>query len=84
MWADESYLYPLANKIPAGRFAAAYHIIDFNKYAEVETALRTNPPTIIIVDKNKKDPFPQLNQLLTEKYLQVNNQGNFSIYRLSQ
>jgi len=82
MWADESYLYPLANKIPTGRFAAAYHIIDFNKYKEVETALRNKPPKIIIVDKNKKDPFPELNRLLGEKYLLVNNQDNFKIYRL--
>jgi len=84
MWADESYLYPLAGKIPTGRYVAAYHIIDFKKYTEVEKALRNRPPKIIIVDKNKKEPFPQLNQILKEKYLLVNQQNNFNLYRLNQ
>jgi hypothetical protein len=82
IWADEPYIFALSGRLPSGRFTVAYHIIDFDKFAETEEALRKNWPQIIVFDLSKKGIFPGLESIISAKYYLTRKIGNFEIYRL--
>jgi len=84
IWADEPYILALSSRLPSGRFTVAYHIIDFDKFAETEEALRKNWPQIIVFDLSKKGIFPGLESIISAKYYLTKKVSNFEIYRLTK
>lgn len=79
LWIDESSLYALSRRVPATPYVAAYHIIDFNRFAQVATTLEKNPPALIIVNQEVR-PFPQLFLLLARHYFQADTDSGYSIF----
>jgi len=84
VWADEPCIYPLSQRLPFHRFVVAYHIIDFKKTGEVEKKLFQNPPAAIVLERTKKESFPQLETILNTKYYLAQNISDFEIYRLQK
>jgi hypothetical protein len=69
IWGEDApCLYALSRRLPPGRYAANYHIKDFNGYQEtLEAITSVQPKYIVILDQ--KDEFPQLGMILAEDYL---------------
>lgn len=82
IWGDEPYIFPLSKRLPASRFTAAYHIIDFNKFQEAEKELKAEMPKIIIFDNNKKGLFSNLEKLILINYSKVWSVENLQVFRL--
>jgi len=80
IWADEPTIYALSKRLSTSRFLAAYHIIDFNKFKEVQESLAKEPPEIIVFDSNKKGIFKELENLIETQYLKIQKFNNFEIY----
>lgn len=68
IWGDSPCVYALARRLPVGRYTVAYHIIDFDGYQETIRAIEKEMPRFIIDLGNEKKPFPELKQLLLQKY----------------
>ncbi len=81
IWSNHPSIYPLAERSPVGRYATAYHIIDFNGYEETIKALQSSLPRYIVRSLEEKRAFPSLEALLANQYLKIETVGQFEIYR---
>lgn len=69
IWGTDPSIYALSRRLPAGRYAVAYHIVDFNGYQETIEALTKNPPRYLVVIETEKHPFPELFNFIELNYL---------------
>ena len=83
IWGTEPSIYPLANRLPLGRYTTSYHIIDFNGYQETIDQINDNPPRFIVVSPEEKRPFPKLFGLIQKKYILAKTIDNLQIYHLN-
>jgi len=60
IWGNEPNIYALSRRLPVGRYAAAYHILDFGKQEEVMSALVETPPGLVVYDFSFDRFFPEL------------------------
>ena len=81
VWGDEPYLFPLSRRLPPGRMTTAYHILDFKKTEETLLSLEKNPPAIIVFDQNRKNLFPELENIILNYYLKIKSVGNLDLFR---
>jgi len=80
IWGEGSCIYALSRRLPPGRYTATYHIFDFNGFEETITAIRKNPPQLIIKLTSEKRSFPQLESLLSKYYAENSRIGEAIIY----
>lgn len=80
VWSNQPSIYPLAQRLPVGRYAAAYHIIDFNGYQETMTALTKNPPRFMVIAE-EKHPFPEFFSFIQARYSPEIQFGEFRLFR---
>lgn len=81
IWGDHPYIYTLANRLPAGRFTVAYHVVDFNAYDETLASIKRDAPRIVILFKDESRPFPGLVAEVGSRYVLANQIDKASIYR---
>src|SRR5581483_2896385 len=61
LWSNSAQIYKLVNRIPPGKYAAAYHITATkDTLLETAKALQKNPPTFIVIDQRILYPFALL------------------------
>jgi len=82
IWGDEPYIYALADRLPVGRYTAAYHIIDLNAYEETIMALQQRRPKFIVYFSMENRDFPQLDKFLNQNYLPLDQIGPALIFQL--
>jgi len=81
IWGDQTSLYPLSERLPVGRYAAAYHIKDFDEdYRETLTALSQSPPRFFVVFKNDKTSLNKLLPFLRNNYSLIETFGEIEIF----
>lgn len=80
VWGNIPFIYPLARRLPVGRYTVAYHIIDFNGYQETITELQESKPRYIIVDPQEKRPFSEFFLWLEQRYFLAKQIGDFQIF----
>jgi len=81
IWGDDPYIYPLSQRLPAGRYTVAYHVIDFNAYDETAVAITIQKPKIIVwLDYDRR--FPQLSAIISNNYVEAGNIDGATIFRL--
>lgn len=80
IWGSDPFIYALTQRLPIGRYAASYHIIDFNGYQETMNLLQEQKPRYLIVDPDEKRPFPSFFNLLEWEYALEKQIGDFQIY----
>ena len=81
IWGDDPYIYPLSQRLPAGRYTVAYHVVDFNAYDETVAAIKSKMPKIIIwLDYGRQ--FPQLSAIISSDYARAEDIGGAMIFRL--
>ncbi len=85
IWGTNPMLYALSGTIPAGRFTVAFHIKDFDAYAETMSDIERTQPEYIVVMNDEKYSFPELLQYLRYGYSENTSYEHFAIWRrLSQ
>ena len=60
IWGDEPYVYPLADRLPIGRYTVAYHVVDFNGFNETLADFDEHKPKIVVVMEYEKRSFPEM------------------------
>lgn len=81
VWGDDPYIYSLSQRLPAGRYTVAYHVIDFNAYDETAAAITIQRPKIIVwLDYDRR--FPQLSAMISNNYVEAGNIDGATIFRL--
>lgn len=81
IWGDEPSIYALSGRLPAGRYTAAYHVVDFNGYDETVSAIRNRKPPIVIIFSGESRPFPQLFSELSSRYIPTTIIDDATIYQ---
>ncbi len=80
-WGDQPAIYPLADRLPVGRYSAVYHVKDFDSdYTQTAAALRSNPPALFLVDQGEAHSLGSLRRWLHEHYLPVTTIGPVTVY----
>lgn len=81
VWGDDPYIYALSNRLPAGRFTVAYHVLDFNAAEETAAAIQQQKPRVIVTIDSRLQEFPQLQAILAANYVKSNQFEKALIYR---
>lgn len=80
IWGDEPYLYPLSNRLPAGKYVVSYHVLDFNSYDSVMQEIIADFPKAIIYNSVLNRPFPKLDLFLKDYYYLDNQIGPYYLF----
>jgi len=80
IWGDEPYIYALAERLPIGRYAVAYHIVDFAGYEETVKAWDKYKPKIVVVMEYEERGFPEMKARLGTDYVLVEKIDQALIY----
>lgn len=81
IWGDDPYIYPLSQRLPAGRYTVAYHVVDFNAYDETALAIKLKMPKVIVwLDYGRQ--FPQLSAIISSDYARAEDIDGASVFRL--
>lgn len=82
VWGDEPFIYALTRRLPAGRYAVAYHVIDFSGQNQTANALQAEKPKYIVKTKGETKQFAQIEKILSSRYRLVTNIDGAEIYLL--
>ena len=80
VWGTEPSIYALSDRLPVGRYAVSYHIVDFRSYDETVAAFRNSPPLYIIVI-DSLEQFIQLKSFLQQYYILETTVEGVPLYR---
>lgn len=81
VWGDSAPIYALSRRLPPIKYVANYHIVDFSSQEEVGGMLLNNPPTFIVILPSS-DTFPELSNLIFNRYLLAKKVEGADIYKL--
>jgi len=84
VWGDQSYLFPLSNRLPSTKYIVAYHVVDFNAYDLTISQLKAITPKLIIYYPQNSRPFPALNTMISNYYSLIDQIGSAYIFELRQ
>ncbi len=73
-------LYALSQKIPVGRFTAAFHIDDFKARPETITAILKHEPKFIVM-MNNAPAFPELQRYVFLNYTISSRFEHFTLWK---
>jgi len=80
VWGDEPFIYPLAGRLPAGRYTTAYHVVDFGGYEETIKAIEETKAAAIVKYPMEQREFPQLETILRDDYIKGPKFGDAEVY----
>jgi len=80
IWGNQPSIYALSNRLPVGRYTAAYHIQTFNGFKKTMQALTQKPPHYIIAEQGLS--FPRLETFLQNNYALQFQLNKFQIFHL--
>ncbi len=84
VWGDQSYVYPLSDRLPSTKYVVSYHVADFNGYNLTMSQLETVTPKVIVYYPMPSRPFEALDNFIA-KYYTLNDQiGSAYIFKLRQ
>ncbi|KKS79060.1 MAG: hypothetical protein UV54_C0043G0006 [Candidatus Beckwithbacteria bacterium GW2011_GWA2_43_10] len=81
IWGDEPGVYALAERLPLGRYAVAYHVVDFNDYEATIKAWGKQPPKVVLVMDYEKRPFKEMELKLATDYVLAGKIDQARVYR---
>ncbi len=81
IWGDEPFVYALSERLPVGRYTAAYHILDFGAKEEtMKQIISLEPKFIVLLDSETRE-YKELVDYVTAFYVQVEKIEDAHIYR---
>ncbi len=84
VWGDQSYLYPLSDRLPSTKYIVAYHVVDFNAYELTISELKMVTPKLVIYYPQPSRPFPALDNFIADYYVLVDQIGPAYIFKLRE
>ena len=84
VWGDQSYLYPLSDRLPSTKYIVSYHVADFNGYDLTISQLKAVTPKIIIYYPQAYRPFPALDTFIADYYSLIDQIGSAYIFRFRE
>lgn len=82
IWGDQSFIYPLADRLPSTKYLVAYHVVDFQAYDLTLSQLKINTPKIIIYYPQSSRPYPKLDEFISAYYFLTDQIGQAYIFQL--
>lgn len=82
VWGDQSFIYPLANRLPSTKYLVAYHVVDFQAYDLTLSQLKINTPQIIVYYPQSSRPYPKLDEFISAYYFLTDQIGQAYIFQL--
>lgn len=82
VWGDQSYLYPLSDRLPSTKYIVSYHVVDFNAYDLTMSQLKAITPKLIIYYPQASRPFPTLDIFIADYYSLIDQIGSAYIFEL--
>lgn len=80
IWGTEPSIYALSERLPIGRYATSYHVIDFAGQKETLDEIVSKRPRFIIVSDDETRPFPEFFAILNSHYALGKKSGPVKIY----
>lgn len=80
VWGTAPGIYYLSGRLPVGRYTVAYHVADFDGFAETMAALRQGEPQVIVKLKSERIEFFELDDYVSQEYQLVEVIGDREIY----
>ena len=84
VWGDQSFIYPLSNRLPSTKYIVSYHVVDFNGYDLTMSELKAITPKIIVYYPQSSRPFPELDKFISDYYSLIDQIGSTYIFELRQ
>jgi len=84
VWGDQSFIYPLSDRLPSTKYIVSYHVADFNAYELTMSQLKVVSPKIIIYYPQSFRPFTALDDYIDKYYSLVDQIGFAYIFQLRQ
>lgn len=81
IWGTEPAIYVLADRLPVGKYAVAYHIVDFDGYEQIMEQIREVMPKYIVVMENEPNRFKELESFVSANYVMVEKIDEAIIFR---
>lgn len=82
VWGDNPEVYFMSGREPATRFSVAYHVLESKSFQDqVIKKLNSEPPEVIIVNKDYPILLPGLANVIENKYNSSGVSGNLIIYK---
>src|SRR5579859_1952021 len=80
VWGDNEMVYALSQKIPVGRFTAAFHIDDFKARPETMVAIAKHQPNFIVM-MNNAPTFSELQTYISLHYHTTSHFEHFTLWK---
>ncbi|MFZ5376151.1 MAG: ArnT family glycosyltransferase [Patescibacteria group bacterium] len=77
IWGINPMLYAESQAVPTSRFTVSFHIKDFEAYEETFALVESQKPELIVVMRDEKTAFPQL-----ENYLRIHYMPNYNFQHM--
>lgn len=84
VWGDQSFLFPLSDRLPATKYIVSYHVIDFKAHDLTMSELKLTTPKLIIYYPQPSRPFPQLDNFIANYYVLVDQIGSAYLFQFRQ
>jgi hypothetical protein len=82
VWGDQSFIYPLSDRLPATKYIVAYHVVDFQAYDSTLSQLQALTPKIIVYYPQPSRPYPSLDSFISNYYYLTDQIGPAYIFKL--
>ncbi len=84
VWGDQSYLFPLSDRLPATKYIVSYHVVDFKAHDLTISELKLTTPKLIIYYPQPLRPFPQLDNFITDYYVLIDQIGPAYLFKFRE
>jgi len=81
VWGDQSYLFPLSDRLPATKYLVSYHVVDFRAHDLTISQLKLTTPKLIIYYPQPSRPFPQLDDFIANYYVLIDQIGSAYLFK---
>ena len=84
VWGDQSYLFPLSDRLPSTKYIVSYHVVDFKAHAQTISELKITTPKIIIYYSQPSRPFPELDNFIADYYILIDQIGPAYLFKFRE
>ncbi len=84
VWGDQSYLFPLSDRLPSTKYIVSYHVVDFEAHKQTISELKITTPKIIIYYSQPSRPFPELDNFIADYYVLIDQIGPAYLFKFRE
>ncbi len=81
VWGDEPFVYSESDRLPVGKYAVTYHVIDFKAGKETMDLLNKQNPSVVVKIEGEKRMMEGFEQWLASNYVEVKRFEDAIVYK---